>query len=136
MRNGKRSRREIKPLPLVNQYYFYDRDTWNPLSDNVISTKRAADSERFLSVSYEYEQQLADLSLPYISTRHHRLPAIYIPRYNLLQIDNCLHSRRICSAIQCFVLFPGFSYQTAKLNKTSTLYSFIHIQCMRLHFRE
>lgn len=37
----KRSRREIKPLPLVNQYYFYDRDTWNPLSDNVISTKRA-----------------------------------------------------------------------------------------------
>ena len=41
MRNGKRSRREIKPLPLVNQYYFYDRDTWNPLSDNVISTKRA-----------------------------------------------------------------------------------------------
>lgn len=41
MRNGKRSRREIKPLPLVNQYYFYDRDTWNPLSDNIISTKRA-----------------------------------------------------------------------------------------------
>ena len=42
------------------------------------------DSERFLSVSYEYEQQLADLSLPYIGTRHHRLPAIYIPKYNLL----------------------------------------------------
>ena len=37
----KECRREIKPLPLVNQYYFYDRDTWNPLSDNVISTKRA-----------------------------------------------------------------------------------------------
>lgn len=77
MRNGKRSRpRDKNPYLSSTNTVFMIVILGIPYQITSFRQNVPADSERFLSVSYEYEQQLADLSLPYISTRHHRLPAI------------------------------------------------------------
>ena len=50
--------------------------------------------------------------------------------------DNRFHTRRIGSCIETLVQFPALAYQTTHFIKVSTLYSFIHIECMSLHLSQ